>query len=290
MSWDEKLAGIIDYVEEHLQRTQDDIDKKEIEKLAECSYTFFLKVFSYMYGIGFGEYIRNRKLTLAGYDLKSTDDKVIDISYRYGYDSPTSFTKAFQQFHGVTPKVAKTSDVTLRVYPKMKIDVGRMNVSWSLRRKPAFRLLGKAKQISNVNGNNYIEIPAFWSECQQNGEISRIVALDDAESKGTMGLCYDFDQENNQISYAIAVVSQHDKPEDFVEVLIPEATWAVFVCKGTVPKAIQDGWTYLNSEWYVKYPFAHADCPEIEWYPPGNTFSSDYVSEIWIPIIEEEKA
>lgn len=54
-----------------------------------------------MNGMGFAEYIRFRKLTLAGYDLKSTDMKIVDISYKYGYNSPTSFTKAFQQFHGI---------------------------------------------------------------------------------------------------------------------------------------------------------------------------------------------
>ena len=68
-----------------------------------------------MYGISFAEYVRSRKLTLAGYDLKSTNLRVIDISYRYGYDSPTSFTKAFQQFHGITPTQARNIDAQLRV-------------------------------------------------------------------------------------------------------------------------------------------------------------------------------
>lgn len=98
MEWNEKLQIIIDYVEDHLQRSEELIDNEEISKIAECSFGFFQKVFSYMNGISFAEYIRLRKLTLAGYDLKSTDLKVIDISYKYGYDSPTSFTKAFQLF------------------------------------------------------------------------------------------------------------------------------------------------------------------------------------------------
>ncbi len=47
-----------------------------------------------MNGISFAECIHLRKLTFTGYDLKSTDLKVIDISYKYGYDSLTSFTKS----------------------------------------------------------------------------------------------------------------------------------------------------------------------------------------------------
>lgn len=104
MEWNEKLQLLIDYVENHLQRYEEPIDIQEIVKIAECSYTFFQKVFSYMNGISFADYIRYRKLTLAGYDMKSTRLKVVDISYKYGYESPTSFTKAFQNFHGISLK------------------------------------------------------------------------------------------------------------------------------------------------------------------------------------------
>lgn len=98
MEWNEKLQIIIDYVENHLQRSEEAINSQEISKIVGCSYSFFQKVFAYMNNMSFAEYIRYRKMTLAGYDLKSTKMKIIDISYKYGYDSPTSFTKAFNNF------------------------------------------------------------------------------------------------------------------------------------------------------------------------------------------------
>ena len=131
MEWNEKLQLIIDYVENHLQRKEEPVDNEEIARMAECSFGFFQKVFSYMNGISFAEYTRSRKLTLAGYDLKSTNLKVIEISYKYGYDSPTSFTKAFQSFHGVSPKEARNPDVALKVTPKMQI-MESQNYSWKL--------------------------------------------------------------------------------------------------------------------------------------------------------------
>lgn len=73
MEWNEKLQIIIDYVENHLQRKEELIDSEEISKIAECSFGFFQKVFSYMNGMSFAEYIRLRKLTLAGYDCCSSD-------------------------------------------------------------------------------------------------------------------------------------------------------------------------------------------------------------------------
>lgn len=80
MEWNEKLQAIIDYVEEHLQRTEEAINPLEIERLAGCSYSFFQKVFSYMNDMSFAEYVRYRKLTLAGYDVMSTQMKIIDIT------------------------------------------------------------------------------------------------------------------------------------------------------------------------------------------------------------------
>lgn len=63
---------------------------------------------------------------------------------------------------------------------------------------------------------------------------------------------------------------------------------AVFDCYGRQPDAIQKGWDFLHNEWLVKYPFKHEDCPELEWYSEGNVYAKDYLSQIWIPIIEEE--
>lgn len=287
MEWNEKLQAIIDYVENHLQQKEESIDREEISKIAECSFGFFQKVFSYMNGISFAEYIRSRKLTLAGYDLKSTDLKVIDISYKYGYDSPTSFAKAFQRFHGVSPKEARTRNVVLKVVPKMQI-LERHAYSWKLERKGGFRLVGKSFAVSCENNIHFKKIPEIWNECQRNGIFAKLISIDTAAPKGIFGLFGNYDEQSNEIEYSIMAISDQKTPQGFTEINLPAAAWAIFDCRGPVPQAIQKGWQYLNEEWLVKYPFQHAPCPELEWYSNGNAYDSDYLSQIWIPIIEEE--
>lgn len=287
MSWDEKLREITDYVEDHLQRTQEPVDKEKIVQLAGCSYSFFQKVFSYMNGISFSDYIRCRKMTLAGYDLKSTDDKIIEIGYRYGYDSPTAFTRAFRQFHGMSPQEARAEGAILKVFPKMCIR-DKCGYSWRIEKKAAFRLLGKKITVSCAGNQHYQSIPAFWSECQRDGTFSGLISMDEAETKGLMGIFGGYDQNTCEIEYAIMVISAQDVPEKYAQMDIPEMNWAVFDCVGSVPQAIQEGWKFLNSEWLVNYPFRHAPCPEIEWYSSGNPYAEDYLSQIWIPILEEE--
>lgn len=286
MEWDEKLQAIIDYVENHLQRKEEDIDKEEVAKIAECSFGFFQKVFSYMNGISFAEYVRSRKLTLAGYDLKSTDLKVVDISYKYGYDSPTSFSKAFQIFHGISPKEARNRDGVLEVVPKMLIRE-RQKYSWRLEQKEGFRLVGKSITVSCEHNMHLRKIPEFWDECQRNGIYAKLVSMDSGTPRGLFGLFGDYDERLNEMEYSIMAISEEKLPQGFNEIYIPEATWAVFDCRGAVPWAIQKGWQYLNEEWLIKYPFRHGECPEIEWYSDQNAYDSQYLSQIWIPVIED---
>lgn len=288
MNWDEKLQKIIDYIENHLQRKEEPVDMDEIVRIAGCSYDFFLKVFSYMNGISLAEYIRFRKMTLAGYDLKSSDIKVVDLSYKYGYDSPTSFTKAFQQFHGISPKEARNVEVNLQVFPKMQV-TGKQEYSWRIESKPEMRLIGKSIRISCRDNLQAVKIPEFWNECQRNGIYARLIAMDTGMPEGVMGVFGSFDDKTYEMEYSIMVTAEGEVPEGFCEIRIPEASWAVFDCRGAVPEAIQKGWKYLNEEWLVKYPFKHAPLPEVEWYSDGNTFYNDYLSQIWIPIILEEK-
>lgn len=286
MEWNEKLQRIIDYVEDHLQRREEPIDENVVSDIAGCSFGFFQKVFSYMNGISFSEYIRSRKLTLAGYDLKSTDLKVVDISYKYGYASPTSFTKAFQQFHGITPKEARDCRSELKIAPKMQIS-NRQQYSWHIDQKESFRLIGKSKTFSCKNGEHCLQIPEFWSECHARGDTAKLISLDRGNPKGIFGLFTDFCEQRDETVYSIMVISDQEAPPGFDEIVIPPAAWAVFDCHGKIPQSIHHGWKYLNEEWLIKYPFKHAPCPELEWYSDGDQTSDTYKAQIWIPIIEE---
>lgn len=282
MDWNEKLQEIIDYVEQHLQREQKPINPQEIARIAGCSIDFFQKVFSYMNGISFADYIRSRKLTLAGYDLKSTKQRVIDISYRYGYDSPTSFTKAFQQFHGISPSEARKIDAKLNIVPRMQMHHKQKYV-WRLEQKPSLHFIGKSIQMEQ--GEQCNKVPAFWSECQRNGVFADLISLDEGNPQGLFGI---FTSSDQKLVYSIMAISNHELTDGYHELHLPEATWAIFDCRGMVPQAIQNCWKYLEEEWLIEYPFAHANCPELEWYSSGNSFDENYASQIWIPVIHEE--
>lgn len=281
MDWNEKLQIIINYVENHLQRDQEPINLQEISDIAGCSIGFFQKVFSYMNGMSFAEYVRSRKLTLAGYDLKSTNLRVIDISYRYGYDSPTSFTKAFQQFHGITPRAARDVNAKLRIVPKMQI-ISKQEYSWRIEEKPAFRLIGKSIEYSQ--GEQYTKIPEFWSNCQRDGTFSHLISIDQGTPQGLFGLYHGDNSCSQKKEYSIMVISDMDLPDGYCEVLVPATTWAIFDCKGPSPQAItkwlpKSNYKPLNKGYMTGRMKSGA--PDIEHY------NADGSVEVWIAVQEK---
>ena len=100
MEWLASIRAAIDYMEKHLE---DSISAQDVADQVYLSPFFLQRGFLLMTGCGIGEYIRNRRLYQAALDLRETEDRVIDIAFRYCYETPESFTKAFSRFHGVTP-------------------------------------------------------------------------------------------------------------------------------------------------------------------------------------------
>lgn len=104
MEWVAGIQRAINYIEEHIT---EEMDYEAIARESFSSSFHFQRVFSILCGYTLGEYIRSRRLSLAGAELAGGEAKVIDIALKYGYDSPDSFAKAFQKFHGVTPSQAR---------------------------------------------------------------------------------------------------------------------------------------------------------------------------------------
>lgn len=103
MGWTEAIGEAVQYIEDHIT---DELTAGMIAEQVHLSSFYFQKGFAMLCGYTIMEYIRNRRLALAGNALVAGDEKIIDIAMKYGYDSPDSFARAFYRFHGVTPNMA----------------------------------------------------------------------------------------------------------------------------------------------------------------------------------------
>jgi len=100
VNWIQNLSRAVDFIEGNLTN---EICLDEISRHAYSSSSHFQLVFHVVMGLTVGEYIRNRRLSLAAQDLLKPENRIIDVAMRYLYDTQESFSKAFTRFHGVPP-------------------------------------------------------------------------------------------------------------------------------------------------------------------------------------------
>lgn len=104
MNWIQGIQRAIDYVEENIT---EELDYEDVASQAFSSTFHFQRVFGILCGFSLGDYIRMRRLSLAGEELSKGSAKIVDVAIKYGYDRPESFSRAFIRFHGITPSEAK---------------------------------------------------------------------------------------------------------------------------------------------------------------------------------------
>ena len=284
MGWIESLQKAIDYIEENLLKP---IRIEEIARQANTSVSHFQRIFTVLTDSSVGEYIRCRRLTLVAHDLSKSDDKIIDLAYKYGYETPEAFTKAFRRQHGITPSEARGFSGELTSYNRLVIQVnlkGGEPMKVRMVERDGFQIAGVKQEFSCVNEENLVGIPKMWNEVHENGINDLLFDINARQIQGVLGVCVDVPSENGPaIDYWIATEFVGATPQRMLSMEIPAAKWAVFEVRGPMP-AIQDMWKKILSEWFPSSGFEHTTIPAMEVYAKGNPSNPNYFSEIWIPV------
>ena len=293
MEWLTCIRTAIDYMENHLE---DDISAQDVADRVYLSPYFLQRGFVLLTGYGIGEYIRNRRLYQAGLDLRETEDKVIDVALRYGYETPESFAKAFSRFHGATPSQVR-SGAPMRSFLPLTINLsiqGGNQMDYKIAPMFPFKVIGFQKVFDTEN--SYTEIPKFWDEiCEKyaNNVYAGNAPANPYEQAlvdnciGEYGVCID-DIGGGKIRYLIAgKYTGGDVPEGIVVHEFPRGDWAVFNCIGPNPETLQRVNTQIFREWLPGNPdYELCGNATVEWYDcvNGMMTDADYHSAIWVPV------
>ena len=284
------MNAAMQYIEDNLT---DEINFKEVAQLALCSEYHFKRMFSFLAGISLSEYIRCRRLTLAAFELKDSDAKVIDVAIKYGYNSPDSFTRAFQNLHGISPSEARNSSRSLKAYSPMTFQLsiqGGNEMNYRIEEKEPFRIIGITKRVPIVfNGVNE-EIASMWKSLNPES-IQTLKSLSNIEPTGIISASTNFSEgrmeEKGELDHYIGVASTKDCPEQFAQLEVASSTWAVFEAVGPFPETLQNVWGRIYSEWFPSSNYELAEGPEILWNEQKDISSPNFKSEIWIPVLKK---
>lgn len=153
--------------------------------------------------------------------------------------------------------------------------------------QPDFRIVGRRARVPLVHeGVN----PAIASFIQGLGRetVDRISALSGREPEGILSVTEFFSEsreEGVELDYYHAVVADTDVvvPEGLDVREVPAGTWAVFSSTGTFPKALQEMWRDVFTQWFPSNPYEFRPGPEIlrTRFVPG---TGDAEAQLWIPV------
>ena len=276
----------MNYIEKHLT---EELDIKKASRIAGCSEYHFRRMFSFLSGFTVTEYIRFRRLALAGIDLRNTKKRVIDIAIKYGYESPDSFSRAFSNFHGVHPLEAHNPKVSFKAFPPMSFHItikGGVEMNYRMVTKQAFRIVGIKKQITLVYERENHQMDDMWTRFTEQDFVD-LKNLSNIEPKGILCVSAHFSEgreEGTQLDQYIGVATTMGAPDRWEILPVEAGTWAVFTAIGEFPEALQQMWAQIYSEWFPSSEYELTGGPELLWNESKNTSKADYRSEIWIPV------
>ena len=268
------IQNALTYIEENLT---EELEIRDIAKKAFLSPFYLQRIFGVMCGISVGENIRGRRLSLAGEELARSDAKVIDIAAKYGYDSPDSFNRAFQRFHGISPSAAKKAGARLISFAPVKIKQtveGIHMMEYRIVEKPQFTVMGVSRKFHPET--SYQQIPEYWTE---------MFSHPDFPLMGVYGICIDDNGADGEFDYWIAdnYIPWQEIPAGCKSLVIPGGTWAVFPCK---LKTLQDTNTQMWQEWLPncrEYKLSGSYNMEVYGLPCKEDQGETYV-ELWLPV------
>lgn len=294
MEWITCIKSAISYIEDHL------LDIKSPEEAADyvhLSPMYLQRGFQILTGYSIGEYIRNRRLYHSALELAEGQVKIIDIAYKYGYETPESFTKAFTRFHGATPSAVRKDRCLIKAFQPLRITIvmqGGEKMDFTVEKMTGFKVIGFAREFPLEH--SYENIPKFWDEIHEKygtalfaerapqNEIEQAIY---GNRIGEFGVCLDDIGKTGKFCYLIAGRYMGGKvPAGMAVYDLPDAQWAKFKCVGAMPEAMQTVNTQIWKEWLPgNTEYELAGKYSIEWYSTsGNMDDDDYQSQIWIPV------
>ena len=289
MDFFKRMTEAIDYIEAHIT---EEIDFNDVAKIACCGIYQFGRIFSYVVGVSFAEYIRNRRLSLAAMDMQLGSVKVIDTAMKYGYNSPEAFSRAFREMHGVSPMEARSKSVTLKMFPKISFQIlikGAIAMNYRIEEKEAVKCVGRIYHQTKEQVKRGEGFATSWglyldTKDELLGKTPNEVIRDDYKlyraPMWQVGMSHVLEDGNFEMSIGAQIGDGAYPGFDLFE--IPAATWAMFTGKDEGLDAL---YTRIFSEWLPSSGYEQSAQRTVEIYHmDASAKGNDFTFEIWIPV------
>jgi AraC family transcriptional regulator len=273
------IIQAIHFVEDNILKN---ISVKDVSQHVHVSQFYLHRIFKVFCGVTITEYIRNRRLSLAGLDVMKNEETLLHLALKYQYNSQEGFQKAFYRFHNVNPQKARHGNAVLKTYHPLKIQIkfeGGRSMDYRIVKQEPFTLLCVKKAFPNsiIEEENNHDIPDYWTEHIQKGTIKELLQY--AEDKTVYGPCDAVSKDSDSFYYGIGVQYKGEPIDDFDLWHVNHPLYAVFQCQ--TKDDMGSTWKKIFEEFLPNSDYELADATDLEVYPDDD---KDYFCEIWVPI------
>ncbi len=249
-----ELNGIIEYIEENLEN---EIKYEELARRLGVNEYTMQRLFSLLCNISIAEYIRNRRLSNAGFDLQNSNNKIVDIAVKYQYESATAFSRAFEKFHGIKPSIVKDNPEKLKIFTKIvftEVEPVQNSIEYSIITRDELVLYGKG--VGTTEAQIGKDAPAFFQKfrkeyCSKFGEPNYGMTI------------YEKRFESDKLKYCVLYDRDFEGLDRYV---IPKSKWIVLKIPSQKAKDIQE----ITCRFYVDFlpssKYKLKNIPELEYY------------------------
>lgn len=245
----------------------------DVADFARCQGTteyHLRRMFSALAGMPLSEYIRRRRMTLAGAELVSGVPSVLDVAVRHGYGSVEAFGRAFRAVHGISVADARRDGGPLRTQATLRFHLsveGRNPMDVTIITAPELILIGHAVEVpllhEGVNPHIQAHVASIVPE-----ENARLKSLNDAEPRGILAVTGDIAPdapEGTMLTYlhGVSIRPDAEPPADLDAMRVAAGSWAVFASSGPFPETLQNLWAATATEWFPSNPWRLRPGPSI---------------------------
>ena len=264
----DRLNELILYIENNL--TAHISSQKLAQILCVNEYTMY-RIFNFITGMSVTDYIRKRRLSMAGIELQNSNIKIMDLAIKYNYESSQSFSRAFYKFHGVHPSKVKNSAIYLKTFPPYNFSNITINkeLKYRIETHDELKLYGIYKECT-INDIKNIA-PKFWIDIQKNSEYNNLFL--NFPQYGVIEYDNLFPNPVNSKYY----IAFNKSFENSTEIIIPKSTWAIFEIVETTGEYVCNFFRKVYKDWIPYSGYNIRNCPELELYYQTH-------AEWWLPI------
>lgn len=286
------IGTLNDLVERVEASAGDDLDVAAFAREHGTTEYHLRRMFSALAHMSLSEYVRRRRMTVAGAELAAGAPSLLDVAVRHGYGSVEAFGRAFRAVHGITPSDARRDGGPLRTQPTLRFRLsveGSTPMHVTITHQPSLVLAGHAVEVplihTGVNPHIQQHIATIAPE-----EHARLKALSDADPAGILAVTADIDTdapEGSMLTYlhGVALQASTPVPDDLDAIPLDAGAWAVFAAEGPFPDTLQTLWAATATDWFPSNPWRLRPGPSIVRYL---SFTGTHAScELWLPVEEE---